>query len=227
MGSNGNDTIIGNYTFYVGHFGDESVEVIDGNDTIDGGADDDLLIVHNGIGREGITSTFNATTNTGSITAGTNGVIYKSIERLDIEGTEYDDLIVGGNGDDTLNGDGGNDILIGGNGNDSLIGGSGADTFAFNSFNEGIDKLDDFNTTNELIRVSAAGFGGGLSAGSLQKNQFTIGASATTSTQRFIYNDVTGALFFDRDGSASAFTQVQFGQLSSGLSLTKNNFVVV
>ncbi|PHM08474.1 hypothetical protein [Nostoc sp. 'Peltigera malacea cyanobiont' DB3992] len=179
------------------------------NDTIDGGAGDDLLIVHDSGGSEGITSTFNATTNTGSITAGANRVIYKNIERLDIIGTFYDDLIVGGNGDDTLNG------------------GGGTDTFAFNSFDEGIDRIDDFNTTNELIRVSVAGFGGGLSPGLLSVNQFKIGASASTSTQRFIYNDVTGGLFFDQDGSAIAFTQVQFGQLSAGLSLTKNNFVVV
>ncbi|WP_292856361.1 calcium-binding protein [Nostoc sp. LPT] len=227
VGSNGNDTITGNYSFIVGYREYYTIEVISGNDTIDGGKGDDLLIVHDGGGSEGITSTFNATTNTGSITAGTNGVIYKNIERLDIIGTNYDDLIVGGNGDDTLNGGDGNDILIGGKGNDSLYGGSGTDTFAFNSFNEGIDRLYDFNTTNELIRVSVTGFGGGLSAGSLQKNQFTIGASATTRTQQFIYNDVTGALFFDRDGSANAFTQVQFGQLLSGLSLTKNNFVVV
>ncbi|MHC5755662.1 MAG: hypothetical protein ACYTXF_34495 [Nostoc sp.] len=96
-----------------------------------------------------------------------------------------------------------------------------------NSFNEGIDRVYDFDTTNEVIRVSVAGFGGGLSPGSLSANQFTIGASATTSTQRFIYNDVTGALFFDQDGSAIAFTQLQFAQLSAGLSPTKNNFVVV
>ncbi|MCC5643630.1 calcium-binding protein [Nostoc sp. CHAB 5824] len=229
VGSNGNDRIIGNFTFYVGYRELSSVEVIRGNDTIDGGEGDDLLIVHDSGDSEGkgITSTFNATTNTGSITAGTNQVSYKNIERLDIIGTQYDDLILGGNENDTINGGGGNDTLIGGNGNDSLIGGSGTDTFAFNSFNEGIDEIYDFNATNELIRVSAAGFGGGLSIGSLQTSQFSIGASATTSTQQFIYNNVTGALFFDQDGNASAFTQVQFGQLSSGLSLTTNNFVVV
>ncbi|MEH2329883.1 MAG: calcium-binding protein [Nostoc sp.] len=227
VGSNGNDTIIGNYSFDAGYREPETIEIIRGNDTIDGGKGNDLLIVHDVGGSKRITSTFNATTNTGSITAGTDGVIYKNIERLDIKGTNYDDLIVGGNGDDTLNGSLGNDILIGGKGNDKLYGESGTDTFAFNNFNEGVDKLDDFNATNELIRVSAAGFGGGLSIGSLQTSQFSIGASATTSTQRFIYNDVTGGLFFDRDGSANAFTQVQFGQLLSGLSLTKNNFVVV
>ncbi|MEH2087704.1 MAG: calcium-binding protein [Nostoc sp.] len=227
VGSNGNDRITGNYAFDAGYREPQLIEIISGNDIIDGGNGDDLLIVHDNEGSDAITTTFNTTTNTGSITAGINQVSYKNIERLDIIGTQYDDLIVGGNGNDTLDGSAGNDILIGGKGNDSLYGGSGTDTFAFNSFNEGIDRLDDFNATNELIRVSLAGFGGGLSPGSLSANQFTIGASATTSTERFIYNDVTGALFFDQDGSASSFTQIQFAQLSAGLALTKNNFVVV
>ena len=227
VGSNGNDRITGNYAFDVGYREPQLIEIISGNDIIDGGKGDDLLIVHDNEGSDAITSTFNTTTNTGSITAGTNQVSYKNIERLDIIGTQSDDLIVGGNGNDTLDGSAGNDILIGGKGNDSLNGGSGTDTFAFNSFNEGIDGIYDFNATNELIRVSVAGFGGGLSPGLLKTSQFRIGASATTSTQRFIYNDVTGALFFDQDGSANTFTQVQFAQLSAGLSLTKNNFVVV
>ncbi|MBD0389489.1 MAG: calcium-binding protein, partial [Nostoc sp. C3-bin3] len=58
-------------------------------------------------------------------------------------------------------------------------------------------------------------------------NQFTLGTSATTSTQRFIYDNSTGGLFFDQDGSAAKFTQVKFAQLSVGLTLTNNNFVVV
>ena len=78
-----------------------------------------------------------------------------------------------------------------------------------------------------MIGVSAAGFASGLSPGVLKANQLRIGASATTSAQRFIYNSTTGALFFDQDGSASAFTQVQFAQLSAGLSLTENNFAIV
>jgi len=233
----------------------ESKGVNSGNDTIDGGKGDDLLLLYSSSSK-GITSTFNATSNIGSITISTNRVSYKNIEQLDISGTDYDDLIVGNNGNDTLSGYGGNDTIIGGAGNDTLIasknsgnsilyGGEGNDslrgndisfdapsgtataTFGFNSYNEGIDSIDDFNTTNQLIQVSAAGFGGGLSSGSLKATQFTIGTSATTNTQRFIYNSATGGLFFDQDGSKSGFTQVQFAQLSTGLSLTENNFVVV
>ncbi|MEH2197998.1 MAG: hypothetical protein V7K82_07220 [Nostoc sp.] len=190
-----------------------------GNDTIDGGIGDDLLSIDFSDATAGITTTFNAITNIGSITAGTNQVSYQNIERLNISGTAYDDNIVGNNGNDTLSGGtGGNDILTGGDGND---------TFAFNIYGQGLTRVDDFNATNELIQVSKTGFGGGLLIGSLQNSQFTIGTSAITNEERFIYNSATGGLFFDQDGSASGFTQVKFAQLSAGLSLSNNNFVVV
>ncbi|WP_422394216.1 calcium-binding protein [Nostoc flagelliforme] len=151
---------------------------------------------------------------------------------------EGNDILIGGAGSDTLNASGstgenllsggdGNDILTGGNGNDSLIGGAGTDTFVFNTYNDGVDSIYDFNATNELIQVSATGFGGGLSSGSLLTSQFTIGTSATTSEQRFIYDNSTGGLYFDLDGSASGSTQVKFAQLWGGVILTENNFVVV
>ncbi|WP_448267741.1 beta strand repeat-containing protein [Nostoc sp. DSM 114159] len=189
-----------------------------GKDTIDGGKGNDLLSVDYTSVTEGITSTFNAATNIGSITAGTSRVNYSNIEQLNISGTAYNDNIVGSSGNDTLSG--------GGIGNDTLYGGDGTDTFVFFSYNQGVNSLYDFNATNEVIQVSAYGFSGGLSKGSLLASEFTIGTSATTSEQRFIYNSATGKLFFDQDGSGSGFTQVQFAQLSAGLSLTNNNFVV-
>ncbi|MBC1222825.1 calcium-binding protein [Nostoc sp. UCD121] len=186
--------------------------------TVDGGNGEDLLFTFYNFTAGGITTTFDAATNIGAITVGKYQVNYNNIERLNISGTDYNDFIVGTNG---------NDILTGGNGNDSLYGGDGTDTFGFNNYNGGVNTIYDFNTTNELIQVYAFNFAGGLSIGLLQKTQFTIGTSATTSSQRFIYDDSTGALFFDQDGSASGFTQVQFAKLSTGLSLTENNFVLV
>jgi Ca2+-binding RTX toxin-like protein len=225
VGSNGNDSI------YVGGFYRPSPNSIqgggNGNDTIDGGVSDDLLTVnyvnyyreYRSGPTEGITTTFNATSNIGSITAGAKyQVSYKNIERFNISGTAFDDLIVGNNG---------NDMLSGGYGTDSLYGGAGSDTFAFSSLSGDIDILYDFNATNDLIQISADGFGSELSIGSLAAGQFTIGISATTSTQRIIYNNITGALYIDRNGSAGESTQVQFAQLEAGVSLTEKNFVVV
>ena len=196
--------------------------------TVNGGTGSDYLEVnYSSYATKGITSTFNAITNQGSITAGTNRVSYKNIEQLNISGTTYADKIVGGNNGDVLYGYNGNDLLTGGRGNDALYGGDGTDTFAFNNYSEGIDSLNDFNTTGEVIQVSAAGFGGSLTVGTLSASQFTIGSGASAIAQRFIYDNITGALSFDQDGSGGAFTQVQFAQLSSGLSLSATNFVVV
>lgn len=359
----------------IGSSGDDSFNggiETDGKDTIDGGAGNDLLSFYNYQGSDGVTTTFDATTNTGSIKAGTYQANYKNIERLDIRGTNYDDNIVGTNGNDSLNGgangndqmfggagddrliadySNGNNLLDGGQGNDNLsasgdvfeyrgevdisaisgnntllggagddtltanytsgdnqleggegndylsasgkdfytyyglysasgnnklkggagddklivdyssgdnslegndgndylsasgafgknifngglgndilIGGKGANTFVFNNYQQGVDRLDNFNVTSDRIQVFSAGFDSGLSKNALLANQFTIGASATTNDQRFIYNLSTGALYFDQDGSAATFSQVKFAQLSTGLSLTNNNFVVV
>ncbi|MEH2228671.1 MAG: calcium-binding protein [Nostoc sp.] len=227
VGSNGNDTLS------LGYDGNNG-----GKDTIDGGKGDDVLFSYyyysDVSNTEGITSTFDATTNSGSITRGNNRVSYKNIEGLNIIGTFRPDNIVGSNGNDTLSGGYGyNDSSFYHelSDNDTLYGGDGIDTFFFHSINnnneEGIERVYDFNATNELIQVSAAGFGGGLSIGSLKTSQFTLGTSATTSNQRFIYDFTTGALYFDSDGSAGVETQVQFAQLSPGLTLTENNFVVV
>ncbi|MEH2265639.1 beta strand repeat-containing protein [Nostoc sp.] len=210
LGTAYNDNIVGNSS------NDTLSGGASGNDTIDGGIGDDLLSVDFRDATAGITTTFNAITNIGSITAGANQVSYQNTERLNISGTAYDDNIVGNNGNDTLSGGtGGNDILTGGDGND---------TFAFNIYGQGLTRVDDFNVANEFIQVSGNFYD---AAPSLLKSQFTIGASATTSAQRFIYDSSTGGLFFDQDGSASGSTQVKFAQLSAGLSLTENNFVLV
>ena len=197
----------------------------EGNNTLNGGAGNDILTAYGSSGN--------------NLLFGDDGNDY-----LDISGSSFFDnesgefgsnrsfgnnTLNGGAGNDTLTASGstGNNLLSGGDGNDYLTGGNGTDTFAFDNSQEGVDSLYDFNPTNDLIQVSADGFGGELSTPSLSANQFTIGTSATTSEERFIYNDITGALFFDLDGSASGFTQVKFAQLSTGLSLTQNNFVVV
>ncbi|NES25016.1 MAG: calcium-binding protein, partial [Symploca sp. SIO3E6] len=89
------------------------------------------------------------------------------------------------------------------------------------------DTITDFNSTQgDLIRVFASDFGGGLTVGRLDIDQFTIGSAATNASDRFIYNDTTGALFFDPDGTGT-IGQVQFAQLSTGLALTNSDIFVV
>ena len=55
------------------------------------------------------------------------GVIYTGIEQFDVTGTQFGDLLVGGELADVLNGGAGDDVLEGGGGNDSLEGNAGND----------------------------------------------------------------------------------------------------
>ena len=77
-----------------------------------------------------------------------------------------------------------------------------------------------------MISISAADFGGDLISNQpINVDQFVIGAGAMDSSDRFIYNSRNGALYFDSDGSGS-IPQINFAQLSSGLSLSNNNIFV-
>jgi Ca2+-binding RTX toxin-like protein len=227
-GGDGNDylNISGRYSNYRGVNDSRST----GNNTLDGGAGNDTLSASGSTGNNLLSGgDGNDYLNISGSTFGPYSDSSRSSGNNTLNGGAGDDTLSasGSTGNNTLDGGSGNDTLIGGNGNDSLIGGSGTDTFGFNGYNEGVDSIYDFNATNELIQVSASGFGGELSTPSLSASQFTIGTFTTTGDQRFIYDDSTGGLFFDQDGSDTGFAQVKFAQLSTGLSLTNNNFLVV
>ena len=146
-----------------------------------------------------------------------------------LNGGSAADNLIGGTGADTISGGGGNDTIVGGAGADSLTGGGGSDRFVFNNSSEGLDTITDFDptaTTGDLFNVSSSGFAtiGGL--GTLAASRFTIGATATTASQRFIYDSSNGNLWFDSDGTGGT-AQVQIAQLSTGLALSNTNFNIV
>ncbi|NEQ69759.1 MAG: calcium-binding protein, partial [Symploca sp. SIO2D2] len=131
--------------------------------------------------------------------------------------------LTGSNFDDQLIGDAGNNTLLGLAGDDLLTGGAGADIFNFSSSNQGVDTITDFNSTQgDRIRVSASVFGGGLTVGVLDAEVFTIGSAATQASDRFIYDNTTGTLFFDPDGTG-ALGEIQFAQLAVGVALTNSD----
>lgn len=137
-----------------------------------------------------------------------------------IRGSFGANVLSGKAGNDSLIGLDGNDTLIGGLDNDNLTGGTGADLFIRVFSTTGIDTITDFQVGQDLLCFSARGFGGGLTQGaSLSAAQFTIGSAASDSSDRFIYNSSTGALFFDADGTGIT-AQVQIATLQTGLALT-------
>lgn len=127
-----------------------------------------------------------------------------------LTGTNYADILQGQRGNDTLIGNAGNDTLYGGIGRDRLTGGSGRDVFVFDSTpntTTNRDTLTDFSVTDDTLQFSKAIFAALAGSGSLPSTQFRSGAgivSAADSDDRFVYNNSTGALYYDADGTGSS-----------------------
>jgi serralysin len=126
----------------------------------------------------------------------------------------------------TIQGNAGANVINGGGGADKLSGFGGNDVFVFNSaLGDGnIDRITDFNSSQNKIHLDDAIFAG-LSSGALSSDAFFAGKAADDSSDHIIYNSSTGALSFDSDGIGGA-AQTQFASLSPSLSLTAASFFV-
>ncbi len=125
--------------------------------------------------------------------------------------------LLGSNGADTLKGGTGNDVIAGGPGSDSLTGGAGADTFAFTTAPNGtVDRIADFASGTDKLAFAKSAFTA-LAPGELSTAAFVQAAAALTSEQRIIYNQSTGLVSYDADGSgggaAIAVAQLNAGQI--------------
>jgi serralysin len=119
------------------------------------------------------------------------------------------DTIYGGSGRDGLYGGAGSDILDGGSGFDVLTGGSGTDAFVFSTRPAGdgyveADLVKDF-TSQDLVVIDNAVFPNLTAEGWLPSYMFkAVGSGGVVdSNDRLIYNELTGALTYDSNGSAS------------------------
>ena len=155
-----------------------------------------------------------------------NDTLYGGDGNDTVDGGDGNDYLDSGYGNDTLYGRDGNDTLYGRDGSDTLTGGPGADTFRFSSPFEGIDNITDFVVADDTISVAGAYFSSGLTPdAAITPEQFIIGSVAGDANDRFIYNQINGALFFDADGTGAS-EQVQLASLSTGLAMTNNDIFV-
>ncbi len=212
--------------------GNDYVNAGGGNDSLDGGLGADILI--GGLGNDayfvdnvGDVVSENAGEGTDTVNSSISYTLLLNCENLVLTGTAANGT--GNTLANTITGNSAANTLNGGSGNDTLIGGLGNDIFQFSNSTDGIDTISDFVVGTDTIGISAAGFGGGLSAGvSITLAQIltvSSGSAATSSSQRFIYNSTTGGLFFDVDGNGGT-AATQFATLSTGLTLGTNFFTV-
>lgn len=231
MGSAFNDNLTGN-TFnnlLDGKAGNDILRGWSGADTMIGGPGGDTYFVENTKDivlekiNEGIDTVSSNLTYT--LPANVENLILTGLVAINGTGNSLANIITGNNAANQLNGDSGNDALDGGLGNNRLTGGTGMDLFRFTSKGH-VDVITDFNVTNDTIQLENAVFTKLTATGNLAANQFRIGSKALDANDYVIYNNVTGALLYDADGSGT-LAATQFATLGAGLAMTSADIVVI
>jgi Ca2+-binding RTX toxin-like protein len=141
--------------------------------------------------------------------------------------------IYSGQGADTVRGGQGDDTLFGTTGRDVLTGGGGADWFEFfGAYGEdNAARIVDFRVAEGdqiVLRKSTSGQFSSFALGHLDPSEFKQYDSRDEidATDRILYDITTGKLFFDPDGSGSAWA-MQFARLSNDAPLTEDCFWVI
>jgi Ca2+-binding RTX toxin-like protein len=222
LGLDGDDTLLGlgGNDNVNGGAGNDLLNGGTGVDTLIGGFGDDRFIVDNvgdvvregaGAGTDRVESsvTFTLGAYVEELTLMGSAAIDGTGSRIAnvLTGNEAANILSGLGGNDTLLGMGGNDALNGGSGQDTLTGGLGADTFLFASTSTAslgstVDLVTDFSRLDgDKLAFSKAVFNGLGAVGALTEDGFYAGTSAHDATDRVIYDDATGSLYYDADGN--------------------------
>ena len=161
----------------------------------------------------------------GMSTATGAGDVWTQIANLDnienIFGTFYDDRLLG---------DSGANLIVGAFGNDVLTGGAGLDTFAFIPALDAVanvDQITDFSVADDTIQLRNSNLAfTELADGALAASAFRVGSAAADADDRIIYDAASGALLYDADGTGGGVS-IQFAQVSAGLAISHDDFLVV
>ena len=78
----------------------------------------------------------------------------------------------------------------------------------------------------DKLEILGSSFADDLAPGVLSSDAFVLGSSAVNASNRFIYNQSTGSLFFDADGSGTQ-AALKVATLSNNAHLTHADIVVV
>ncbi|MCP4309104.1 MAG: hypothetical protein GY788_30370 [bacterium] len=150
-----------------------------------------------------------------------------------VKGRGGDDIIIGDDGNQILKGGKGNDIVGGGGEKDKLYGGRDNDLFVFKFGGspikkaevsvEAVHRIKDFSRKEDdvLLAIEAD-----LLPGPMGDDAFVIGTEATTEDHRIIYDDTTGSLYFDGDGSGELMDPLKFGKVDPGTKLKAKDFLI-
>lgn len=221
-GDAGNDQLIGGA-------GNDDLDGGEGDDKMAGGAGDDFYYVDS----RKDTITEKTGEGTDAVVSNIDYTLAKEVEWLFLYGDEgltgtgnkSDNYIVGGDNDDTL---------YGKEGNDELDGGLGSDIFVFDTklnASTNVDTIDDFMSGEDMIYLRKNIFAG-VAVGEVTDANFIFYSSATediaeanAAGERFIYDQDTGDLYFDKDGSGAG-EAIKFATLDGQPDLAASDLFV-
>jgi len=158
-----------------------------------------------------------------TLEAGSQVEIFTTIDNvattaIDITGNELSQYLYGNAGANMLDGKGGADVMTGF---------AGADTFSFTRpLGAGnVDRITDFASGVDKIALDDFIFVG-LTPGALPAGAFHIGSTAGDADDRIIYDQTSGALYFDQDGNG-AEAAVLFAILDGAPIISASDFAVI
>ena len=186
-----------------------------GNDSLYGGAKDDVLITHDGSDRlDGRNGNDTLTSGSGDDT------LYSGNHEDLLDSGAGNDLLVSGNGNDTLTSDEGDDTLTGGMGDDTIDGGNGIDTVV-ESGNSNFTLTDTSligNGTDVLSNIEIAKLTGGVDNNRLNANSATMIAVTLDGAggNNTLYGGAKDDLLITHDGNDRLFGRNGNDTLTSG-----------
>ena len=225
------NNMVGNAAINIlnGGGGNDRLNGTSGADTLIGGLGDDIYVINN----TGVTITENLGEGIDRVNSSVTHTLANNVDILVLTGASAIDGtgngqangILGNSAANVLNGGGGNDTLDGGAGINSLTGGTGNDIFRFTTIGH-TDVITDYNVVNDTIQLENAVFTALTTTGVLTASQFRVGTSALDTDDFVIYNNSTGALLYDADGSGGG-AAMQIATMGTNLALTNADIVVI
>jgi beta-glucanase (GH16 family) len=154
-------------------------------------------------------------------------------------GNNRNNRLDGNSAANVLSGCAGNDQLNGGYGNDALCGGTGKDAFIFNSklgtfrtnHKLNLDVVKDFNVKDDTFLLdngvfTKLGKGSLMNQAILKTGNFRVGA-AKDPNDYIIYNQKTGLVSYDADGSGVKYKAIGFVQTKKSLTIAPSDFFII
>ncbi len=218
--------------------GNGAANVLDGGagaDSLIGGAGNDIYVVDNlsDVIQENQTDAAEID----SVRAWRDWTLGDNLENLTLLGVKplhgsgngLNNNLTGNGNANSLDGGAGNDTLVGASGNDTLTGGAGSDTFAFTTpLNalRNVDTVTDFSSGMDKLQLSPAIFRALDFSGAPDSAAFFhTGSAAQDANDRILYDQSSGGLYYDADGSGT-LAAIKFATLLASPTLLYSDFFV-